>query len=179
MWLPLKVLVSWLALGKVNVVYLIQLRRVACSRYGAAGKLMKTHPWLREIYQKLTLLVGNIKNTPLIEGTIKNLTLFERKYETSSLIEGEKSPFDWEKIQMIIIELYSCIVIGAIIEKKADFIVKKTWYGALLFFALLLPHPPWPRLSTMFLFGNLLQASDVVTRASLEEKPNIFHREEQ
>ena len=26
---------------------------------------------------------------------------------------------------MIIIELYSCIVIGAIIEKKADFIVKK------------------------------------------------------
>ena len=33
-----------LALGKVNVVYLIQLRRVACSRYGAAGKLMKTHP---------------------------------------------------------------------------------------------------------------------------------------
>ena len=44
MWLPLKVLVSWLALAKVNVVYLIQLRRVACSRYGAAGKLMKTHP---------------------------------------------------------------------------------------------------------------------------------------
>ena len=119
------------------------------------------------------------ENSPLIEGNIKNLTLFERKYETSSLIEGEKSPFDWEKIQMIIIELYSCIVIGAIIEKKADFIVKKTWYGALLFFVLLLPHPPWPRLSTMFLFGNLLQASDVVTRASLEEKPNIFHREEQ
>ena len=45
MWLPLKVLVvSWLAVGKVNVVYLIQLRRAACSRYGAAGKLMKTHP---------------------------------------------------------------------------------------------------------------------------------------
>ena len=119
------------------------------------------------------------ENSPLIVGNIKNLTLFERKYETSSLIEGGKSPFDWEKIQMIIIELYSCIVIGAIIEKKADFIVKKTWYGALLFFVLLLPHPPWPRLSTMFLFGNLLQASDVVTRASLEEKPNIFHREEQ
>ena len=115
MWLLLKVLVSWLAVGKVNVVYLIQLRRVACSRYGAAGKLMKTHSWLRE----------NIKNTPLIEGNIKNLTLFERKYETSFLIEGEISPFDWEKIQMIIIELYSCIVIGAIIEKKADFIVKK------------------------------------------------------
>ena len=144
MWLPLKVLVSWLALGKVNVVYLIQLRRVACSRYGAAGKLMKTHPWLREIYQKLTLLVGNIKNTPLIEGTIKNLTLFERKYETSSLIEGEKSPFDWEKIQMIIIELYSCIVIGAIIEKKADFIVKKHDMVPCFSLSSYSPTPPGP-----------------------------------
>ena len=141
MWLPLKVLVSWLALGKVNVVYLIQLRRVACSRYGAAGKLMKTHPWLREIYQKLTLLVGNIKNTPLIEGTIKNLTLFERKYETSSLIEGEKSPFDWEKIQMIIIELYSCIVIGAIIEKRPT-LLSKNMIWCLAFLCPLTPPPP-------------------------------------
>ena len=40
------------------------------------------------------LIVGNIKNTRLIEGIIKKLPLFERKYETLSLIEGEKSPFD-------------------------------------------------------------------------------------
>ena len=150
-----------------------------CLSYPAAEGGLLPLRGSRETHENSPLIERYIKNSPFIEGNIKNLTLFERKYETSSLIEGEKSPFDWEKIQMIIIELYSCIVIGAIIEKKADFIVKKTWYGALLFFVLLLPHPPWPRLSTMFLFGNLLQASDVVTRASLEEKPNIFHREEQ
>ena len=156
MWLPLKVLVSWLALGKVNVVYLIQLRRVACSRYGAAGKLMKTHPWLREIYQKLTLLVGNIKNTPLIEGTIKNLTLFERKYETSSLIEGEKSPFDWEKIQMIIIELYSCIVIGAIIEKRPTLLSKNMIWCLAFLCPLTPPTPPGPGCLPCFYLENLL-----------------------
>ena len=96
------------------------------------------------------------ENSPLIEGNIKKLTLFERKYETSSLIEGEKSPFDWEKIQMIIIELYSCIVIGAIIEKKADFIVKKHDMVPCFSVSSYPPTPPGPGCLPCFYLENLL-----------------------